>query len=294
MALKSFSKAVKSQQKLKLAIDGPAGSGKTYTALAIASNLMLNPRIAVISTERQSASLYADDFAFDVCELDSFHPQEYIDAIHAAEADGYDVIVIDSLSHAWSGKDGVLQEVDKIAASKGSKFNAWGPAGKLQDALFDAILKSKCHIIVTIRSKMEFVQETDARGKTVVKKLGMKPVQRDDAEYEFTLYASMDQDNNFIVKKTRCSSLNGVVVNKPGKDVADMLTAWLNSGAPVVEVPKVDLLSSVKELLSRVQTEEGVVAARKEIASLVKDATQAERDSVTAMYQQKLTEVRAT
>src|SRR5690606_13664649 len=103
LTMAAFRKATKQQSRLRMALIGPSGSGKTYTALRIGSHL--GDRIAVIDTERGSASKYADKFEFDVMELDSFHPQKYIDGIKAAEAEGYDVLIIDSLSHAWMGKD---------------------------------------------------------------------------------------------------------------------------------------------------------------------------------------------
>ena len=101
-----FKRATKTQIRLRLALSGASGSGKTMSSLAIASHL--GQRIAVIDTERGSASRYADLFEFDVLELESFHPTKYISAIKAAESAGYDVLIIDSLSHAWIGKDGEL------------------------------------------------------------------------------------------------------------------------------------------------------------------------------------------
>src|SRR5215468_11042232 len=108
-----FRRATKYDAKLRFAVCGPAGCGKTYTALQLATHL--GGPIAVIDTERGSASKYADLFPFDVRELDSFHPQRYIDAIREAEEGGYSVLIIDSLSHAWAGKDGALDLVDKAA-----------------------------------------------------------------------------------------------------------------------------------------------------------------------------------
>ena len=121
-----FKKATKEQAKLRMGIIGPAGSGKTYTALLTARNLVPDGKIAVLDTERGSASKYADIFEFDVCELESFHPENYIKTIQAAEEAGYDVLIIDSLSHAWTGKDGALELVDKAAArERGNSFAAW-------------------------------------------------------------------------------------------------------------------------------------------------------------------------
>ena len=231
-----FKKARKEQAKLRMGIIGPAGSGKTYTALITARNLVPDGKIAVIDTERGSASKYADIFEFDVCELESFHPENYIKTIQAAEEAGYDVLIIDSLSHAWAGKDGALELVDKAAArERGNSFAAWRHVTPLHNAMVDAIIGARLHVIVTMRSKVEWVIEKDERGKSVPRKIGLQPVQRDGLEYEFDVVADMDLDNNFIVSKTRCPALRGSVIHCPNEEPAKTLRAWLSDGVPVVE-----------------------------------------------------------
>ena len=232
-----FRAATKNQLKLRMALIGPAGSGKTYSALNIAQHL--GKRIAVIDTEHGSASKYAGLFQFDVVEPESFHPQMYIDGIAAAEQAGYDVLIIDSLSHAWMGKDGALELVDRAAKriSSGNSFAAWRDVTPLHNKLIEAMLAAKLHLIVTMRSKMEYVQDKDDKGRTVIRKVGLQPVQRDGLEYEFDVVADMDTDNNFVVGKTRCPALAGAVVARPGKEVADILMAWLTDGAPAQAAP---------------------------------------------------------
>ncbi len=230
----AFKKATKFESKLRMAISGPAGAGKTWTALTLATALADGQGMALIDTEHGSASKYADVFSFDVLELDTFHPMNYITAIHEAEEAGYAVLVIDSLSHAWSGPGGVLEEKDRIAKQKysGNSFSAWNDATALQNKLVQAILGSKLHVICTVRSKMEHVQEKDEKtGKSTVRKLGMAPVQRDDLPYEFDIFCSMEIDNTLIVDKSRCPDLTGAVIAKPDAKVADILKAWL-SGEP--------------------------------------------------------------
>jgi hypothetical protein len=227
----AFQKATKKQSRLRMGLIGPAGAGKTYTSLVLATNL--GKRVAVIDTERGSASKYADEFDFDVMELDEFHPQKYIDGIHEAEAAGYDVLVIDSLSHAWAGKGGALELVDKATVRSQSKnsYFAWREVTPLHNALVDAILQSPLHIIVTLRSKMEYVIET-VNGKQVPRKIGMQPIQRDGMEYEFDIVADLDVEHNFVVTKTRCRELTDAVVKNPGKEVAETIKKWLSDGAP--------------------------------------------------------------
>jgi hypothetical protein len=224
-----FTKAVKSQAKGRIGLIGPSGSGKTFTALVLAAGL--GGTTALIDTEHGSASKYADLFTFDTLELTTFSPEVYIEAIHTAGAAGYDNLIIDSLSHAWAGTGGALEMVEKLKAKhSGNKFAAWGDITPLQNRLIEAMLTSPCHVIVTIRSKMEYIQ-TEENGKKVVKKVGMQPVQRDGLEYEFDIVADMDTEHNFIVSKTRCASMDGFIVNKPTAEVATMIKTWLDGGA---------------------------------------------------------------
>lgn len=231
-----FQKAVKhSGLKARIGLVGPAGSGKTKTALLLAQGL--GDQIALIDTERESASLYADQFDFDTVALTSFHPDRYIEVIRGAEQAGYDVLVIDSLSHAWMGKDGVLEYKEKI----GSDFSAWRKATPLHNKLVDAILDAKLHIIVTMRAKTEYVMEEyldNGRKKTKPIKVGLQPVQRDGLDYEFTITGDLDHEHNLIISKTRMDALADQVFSKPGPELGRMIRAWLTSGTPQVEQPK--------------------------------------------------------
>ena len=230
----AFVKATKQQSKLRMSISGPSGSGKTWTSLVLATALVGDKRVALIDTERKSASKYASDFDFDVMDLETFNPQGYIDAIHEAERDSeYGVIVIDSLSHAWNGTGGLLEIVDAIAKRKYSNnsFAAWKDATPLQNALIDAITRCKLHIICTMRSKQEYSLEV-VNGKSSPKKIGMAPIQREGMEYEFDLAVDMDIDNTMIVQKSRCSALSGQIIAKPDVKVAQVLKTWLEDGTP--------------------------------------------------------------
>ncbi len=127
MTVVQFVKATKKRAKARIAIDGPAGAGKTYTALKAAQALAQGGKIAGVDTEHASMSLYSDLFDFDVMELTDYNPQNYIDAIHAAENGGYSVVVLDSLSHAWEGKGGVLELHDQAVMRQRSEnsYTAW-------------------------------------------------------------------------------------------------------------------------------------------------------------------------
>ena len=207
-----FVKATKKQSRLRMAILAPPGCGKTYTALLVGTNLVAGGKVALIDTERGSASKYADKFEFDVLEMESFSPANYVKAIEAADAAEYDVVIIDSLSHAWTGTDGALAMVDKISkrSRSGSTFNSWRDVTPEHNNMVDAILRSRAHVIATMRVKTEYVLEKNEKtGKMAPRKVGMKPVQRDGLEYEFDVVGDMDADNGYSVSKTRCSELAG-------------------------------------------------------------------------------------
>lgn len=226
-----FKKAVKYQSKLRMAICGPSGSGKTYTALCVGTKI---GKTAVIDSERGSASKYADLFDFDVLELDGeFSPRTYTEAIKAAEEAGYEVLIIDSLSHAWVGEGGALDMVDQAArrSRSGNSFAAWKDVTPVQRKMVDTILNCKAHVIVTMRSKTDYIM-VEERGRTVPKKIGMAPVQRDGIEYEFDVVGDMDWENNFVVSKSRCPELAGQVINKPNGDLSTALLAWLRGETP--------------------------------------------------------------
>lgn len=237
-----FETATKEKAKGKLAIIGPSGSGKTWTALLVAEELAgKDGRIAVIDSEHGSASKYSDRFAFQTLRLASFEPEKYIAAIQAAEAEGFDVVVVDSLSHAWAGKGGILEYVDREKIKSGNAFsNGWGKATPKHNALVESLLACGTHLIVTMRAKTEYVQEKDDKtGKTIIRKIGMQPIQRDGLEYEFDVVGDMDQENTLVVSKSRCPALSGAVVEKPGAPFAKTFLAWLNAGvAPKPKPPE--------------------------------------------------------
>ncbi len=227
-----FERATKTQARLRMALMGPSGSGKTFSALSIGKHL--GSKVAVIDTERGSASKYADEFEFDRLELESFSPLTFIEAISAAKAGGYDVLIIDSLSHAWMGKGGSLEQHDKEVDRQKTKntYTAWRAVTRDHNALVEAILQYPGHVISTMRTKTAHVQEKDDRGVTVVRKVGMEPIQRDGMEYEFDVTADIDLNHTLTVAKTRCRALDGASINKPGQEIAEILTGWLSSGSP--------------------------------------------------------------
>jgi len=232
-----FTKAVRKKSKLRLALTGPSGSGKTYSALLIAKGL--GGKVAVIDTEHGSASLYSDLMDFDSLELSPpYSPERYIAAIQAAEKAGYDVLIIDSTTHEWSGSGGCLEINEQTAQAKyrGNTWSAWNETTPRHRKFIDSMLQSGMHIIATGRSKTETSQEDTGNGKKKVVKLGMKTEQRDGFEYEFTCVLDIVHDNHYAVaSKDRTGLFNSeaLVINE---NTGKALLAWLDSGEAVTPV----------------------------------------------------------
>lgn len=235
-------RAVRQNLKARIGLLGPAGSGKTYTALAVATGL--GERVCIIDTERGSSERYADLFTFDVVELPHFSPEMYAMAIEQLASSGnYDVLVVDSLSHAWAGPGGALEMVDEAAKkAKGNSYVAWRDVTPMHNRMVDAMLQAQCHVIVTMRTKTAY-ELVDVRGKKVPQKIGLAPIQRDGLEFEFDLVLDLDIDHNATVSKCRYATLDlsegkpldGALVHKPGQEFGRILSGWLNQGETAEE-----------------------------------------------------------
>lgn len=244
----AFVKAVRKQARLRLALTGPSGSGKTYGALMIAKGI--GGKIAVIDTEKGSASLYSHLTDFDVLELEPpYAPERFIQAMKEAEEAGYDVLVIDSSSHEWNGSGGCLELVDEIARAryKGNSWSAWNDVTPRHRAFLDAIQRSPMHIIATMRSKTETAQ-TEENGRKRIVKLGMKAEQRDGSEYEFTVVLDIVHDGHYaMASKDRTGLFTDTDPHQLSEKTGATLLAWLENGAPVVDPEPAE---PVPELLS--------------------------------------------
>lgn len=228
-------RATKCRAKLRLGMSGPAGSGKTYSALLIAHGLGgQGNTIGLIDTEHGSGDLYADLLpeGYDVLQLTPpYTPARYVEAIHALEDAGVQTIIVDSLSHAWTGEGGSLDRHGKIADRSGNSWQAWRQVTPEHNALVEALLQSPCHVIATMRAKTEYVQEKDERtGRQVVRKIGLAPVMRDGIEYEFTVFMELDSQHLAHVGKDRTRLFDGMIL-RPDEQMGRELLAWLDSGA---------------------------------------------------------------
>jgi len=223
-----FHPATKQNTRLRCAIFGPSGSGKTFSALRIAAGI--GGRVALIDTERCTARKYADRFRFDVCELTDRRIEGYMQALAAAR--GYQVLIIDSLSHAWQE---LLTEVDKLASAKfrNNSFAAWSQATPKQREFIDAILSHPSHVIATIRSTTEWQMAAEG-GRNKPVRVGLKPEQGKGIEYEFDTLLELSPDHVAQVIKDRTGRYQDAMIEKPGEEFGRELAAWLATDASQV------------------------------------------------------------
>lgn len=248
-----FTPAVKEQLKARVAIDGPTGSGKTWTALQWARILAgADGAVGVIDTENRSAAYYAapptggkqrarwfdPPYTFGHLPVSApYDPRQLAQLIDQAGAELGDdgVLVIDSLTHYWSGEGGTRDIVDAAAErARGNSFAGWKEGTPAQRYMLDKIIHAPCHIVVTMRSKMEYIlEEVTRNGRTIQqpRKVGMAPEQRSGVEYEFTLVLDMDHEHRLVVSKSRCDEIADVVAPAGrSHEPAEVFAAWLGSG----------------------------------------------------------------
>lgn len=240
-------KAERRKARLRLGISAPSGAGKTYSSLLIAYGITGDwSKVGLIDTENGSGDLYAHLGEYMVLTLEApFSPDRYIEAIKAFEDAGVDVIIIDSLSHAWAGEGGVLdiQAAITAASRSGNSWSAWREVTPKHNALVNAMLQSKCHIIATMRTKTEYVVEEDEKGKKAPKKVGLAPIQRDGMEYEFTVMLDLSPNHIASASKDRTGLFDGQYF-KPDIETGKMLAKWLETGAEVVKPETLEEIKS--------------------------------------------------
>ncbi len=224
-----FKKAEKRQGKLRIAITGPSGSGKTYSALLIAKGI--GGRIALVDTENKSASDYAGEFDFETIALEpDYTVTKYLAAFKAAVAEGFDVIIFDSISPEWAGKGGLLSRKEDLDGRGGNQFTNWAPITKLHEEFKSMLLGSDIHLIATMRSKQDYVVEPAGKdGKMAPRKVGLAPIQREGMEYEFTLVLDLAMNHTAACSKDRTGVFQDQIF-KPTVETGKQLLAWRMEG----------------------------------------------------------------
>jgi hypothetical protein len=274
-------KATRKKVKLRLGLSAVSGGGKTYSALLLAKGLVGDwSKIAVIDTENNSASLYSNFGEFNTIELSApYTPERYVEAIKACEDAGMECIVIDSITHEWDGKGGLLEIHSSMT---GNSFTNWSSLTPRHQKFIDAILQSKCHVITTVRRKQDYEMTKDANGKTKVEKAGLKEVTREGFEYELTVNFNLDEKHNCTASKDRTGMFMDAPVFKITEDTGKQIKQWCEMGADYVDPNAIDLeelkncinnlklcstvedLKSLKKVLSpKIQSEDSFIQAAK-------------------------------
>jgi hypothetical protein len=235
-----FRKAERKKAKAKIAVVGASGSGKTMTSILIARGLVgAEGKIAMIDTEQGSGELYSHLTEYDVARINApYIPTKLIDSIHEAEEAGYDVLIIDSLSPFWSGAGGLLEMKTSVEQRGKNSWAAWADITPIYNRMMETIITSNIHIVATMRTKTEWlVDPSKGDGKSKVTKVGTAPVQRDGAEYEFTIVFMLDQAHSAVASKDR-TGIFDISVFRPGKDTGQKIRDWLESGAEILPDPQ--------------------------------------------------------
>jgi hypothetical protein len=241
-------KSERKNAKIKLALQGSAGSGKTYSSLLIAKGLLDGDftKIAIIDTENKSADLYAHLGSYNVVSMSPpYSPERYIEAIELCEKSGMKVIILDSISHCWD----YLLEVHSNMS--GNSFANWGKVTPRQNSFINKILSSDAHVISTMRVKQDYVL-SQKNGKMVPEKVGLKAIQRNDLDYEFTIVFDVDATHSAKASKDR----TGLFVNQPEFKISP------STGAKIREWCEQTLRISIKEVRKEIDQCENIEALR--------------------------------
>ena len=252
--------------KIRLSLQGPAGSGKSLSSLKIAQGLIGDlSKVAVVDTERGSANLYSHLGSYFVLNLeDPYSPERFIEAIQLCEKSGIECIILDSISHEWSGKGGILEIHEKTTSAMRvpNSFTAWASVTPRHQAFIDAILQSKCHVITTIRTKTEYII-SQRDGKNVPQKVGMAAVQRDGFEYEVSISLDIDDEHMALSSKDRTGLFSDKGKFRITTETGKLIRDWCNSGTAehstvVVNPEPVPAIESISSQIKKATTIESL------------------------------------
>ena len=278
-------KAKREKIYTKIALMAPSGGGKTYGALRLATGMAeeikrdtgKEARILMANTESKRGYYYANEFNYDIVDIDAPHnPEKYVELIEFAVSEGYDILIIDSSSHEWEGKGGCLE----LQQQAGGTYQSWARVTPRHNKFISAIADSQIHIIATMRGKDQYEMEKDDKGRTTVTKLGVGAKQRDGFEYEFTCTFLIDQKTNMATaQKDNTHIFENETATLLSEAYGQKIIQWANSGegyTPVVrkeeEEPVEDIVIIKKEIIDLCKTlggtaNETLMATLKEYAS---------------------------
>lgn len=240
-------KSERKEAKIKLALQGISGSGKTYSSLLLAKGLVNGEfsKVAVIDTENGSADLYAHLGEYNVVTLTPpFTPESYIEAIDICLNGGIEVIIIDSISHCWN------ELLDFHSKLIGNSFTNWNKVTPRHKAFINKILHADAHIIATMRTKQDYILH-QKNGKYIPEKVGLKAIQRDGTDYEFTVVFELNGKHFAIASKDRTNLFSGKPEFIINETIGKKILNWCNDGNGTQ-------LNVAKEEINQCKTTEGL------------------------------------
>ena len=272
----AFILADRTQVPARIALTGPTNAGKTLTAIYLAIGMVqashpdftlqeVFKKIALIDTERGRGKFYANrtDLPFETSQFYYMEIQapytsnKYVEAVKSADklVGPTGVIIVDSLSHAWNYEGGILDRKNQKDLGGGNSYTNWASFTTEHNQMINTILSTKANFIGTMRSKMDYVMEANVQGKMAPKKVGLKPVQRDDTEYEFDITLMLDAEHTAtIIKDTTVLSQYADPTGNIGMitpELGTIITKWLNQGVDpkiLIEESRLKNIEVIKEL----------------------------------------------
>lgn len=239
--------ARREKMKAAVAFIGSSGSGKTLSMLLVAYGMMKEEypnsddsevfkKIGMIDTEHNRGQIYAGTTVAGLRIEPFYHidlqppytVERYGEAMMDLKNAGCEVIIVDSISHAWEGEGGMLDLKEEF----GGTFAAWRKVKPYMEKLIRDLTANNVHVLASMRTKQDYQVETGDTGKLSIKKIGLKPVMKDDLEYEFMIVWRIDQSH--IAQAVKDNS--NLFENNPGRLTAEhgkKLFKWLDEGIDV-------------------------------------------------------------
>lgn len=282
-------KAARQKAKLRVGMSGPSGSGKTLSALLLAKGIVQGrlEKVTIIDTENGSADLYSHIGGYNIISLQApYTPEKYIEALEACDKAGMELVIIDSVSHEWDGKGGLLESNELLAQTKfkGNTWAAWSVTTPRHQRFLETIVGSKMHIITTARSKTDTIQTEDKK----IKKVGLKEIQREGFEYELTLNFNIDREGHYAVaSKDRTGIFSErdpfIITEETGKTLLEWAESGTESAPEIVNKDQIEaeekvakekiLLGKKNDIMQKLKTLGFAPTTAEDVAAVVKMKT---------------------
>lgn len=265
---------------LKIGIGGITGSGKSIGALKLAYGICGDwKKICAVDTENNSLDLYDHLGKFSVLPLEDKSPQGYMNAILMVENAGFEICIIDSLSHEWLSALDLADKTAKASRS-GNSFAAWGEVTPLHNKFVSSWINTPMHIICTMRQKDEFVLEANEKGKMAPRRVGLKNIQREGVDFEFDILITIHGNHYCSTEKDRTQLLDGRPAFILDEKLGAELKEWSEKGPKEITLKDkvIELIKQIKDpalkdkiynTVSKESSDEFMISAEKRILEIL-------------------------